>query len=143
MTPNEDPMAVYSRRDFLAKAGAGAALLSLKNESSSGRPHQGRKIRVALVGLGYYAEYKLAPGLKESKYCELAGIVTGTPAKAETWKKQYNIPDKNIYNYQTYDQIADNEDIDADSLLSSLREGNNYANEERRNRGWPTHPTGC
>jgi predicted dehydrogenase len=107
-------MSSYSRRDFLVKAGAGAAILSLKDSPSTGEAFpQGRKVRVALVGLGYYAEHKLAPGLKDSKYCELAGIVTGTPAKAEKWKKQYNIPDKNIYNYQNYDQIADNKDIDA------------------------------
>jgi predicted dehydrogenase len=106
-------MSVYSRRDFLAKAGAGAALLSLNDSASAGVPPQGRKIRVALIGLGYYAEHRLAPGLVESKYCELAGIVTGTPAKAEKWKKQHNLPDKNIYNYQNFDQIADNKDIDA------------------------------
>lgn len=75
-------------------------------------PYQGRKLRVALVGLGYYAEYKLAPGLVESKYCELAGIVTGTPEKAAKWKAKYNIPDKNIYNYENFDRIADNKDID-------------------------------
>ncbi|MEX0884787.1 MAG: Gfo/Idh/MocA family oxidoreductase, partial [Cyclobacteriaceae bacterium] len=42
----------------------------------------------------------------------LAGIVTGTPSKAITWKEKYQIPDKNIYNYQNFDSIADNPDID-------------------------------
>jgi predicted dehydrogenase len=106
-------MSAYSRRDFLAKAGAGAALFSLKDTISAAAVPQGRKLRVALIGLGYYAEYKLAPGLKESKYCELAGIVTGTPGKVEKWKSLYNIPDKNVYNYKNFDQIADNKDIDA------------------------------
>ncbi len=68
--------------------------------------------RSAVPRLGYYAEYKLAPGLVESKYCELAGIVTGTPEKAAKWKAKYNIPDKNIYNYENFDRIADNKDID-------------------------------
>ncbi|HTE32772.1 MAG TPA: Gfo/Idh/MocA family oxidoreductase, partial [Chryseolinea sp.] len=40
------------------------------------------------------------------------GIITGTPSKAEDWKKRYNIPDANIYNYQTFDKIASNKDID-------------------------------
>lgn len=107
-------MSNYSRREFLSKATAGAALLSsLPTLSSIANPYQGKKLRVALVGLGYYAEFKLAPGLAESKYCELAGIVTGTPAKAEKWKAKYNIPDKNIYNYENFDKIADNKDIDA------------------------------
>lgn len=70
------------------------------------------KLGVALVGLGYYSTDLLAPALQQTKNCYLAGIVTGTPEKAEKWKKQYNIPDKNIYSYQTFDQIANNPDID-------------------------------
>ena len=67
---------------------------------------------IALVGLGSYAEHQLAKALEQTKKCHLAGIVTGSPAKAGKWKKMYNIPDKNIYNYDTFDQIVDNNDID-------------------------------
>lgn len=70
------------------------------------------KLGVALIGLGYYSTDLLAPALQQTKNCYLAGIVTGTPSKAEAWKKQYNIPDKNIYNYENFDQIANNADID-------------------------------
>lgn len=70
------------------------------------------KLGIALVGLGKYAGGQLAPALQETKHCYLAGIVTGTPEKAEEWKKKYDIPDKNIYNYQTFDSIKDNPDID-------------------------------
>ncbi len=70
------------------------------------------KLGVALVGLGYYSTDLLAPALQQTQYCSLAGIVTGTPAKAEKWKKQYAIPDKNSYTYQNFDQIANNPDID-------------------------------
>lgn len=70
------------------------------------------RLGVALVGLGYYSTDLLAPALQQTKNCYLAGIVTGTPAKAEAWKIKYNIPEKNIYNYQTFDQIANNNDID-------------------------------
>ena len=70
------------------------------------------KLGVALVGLGYYSTDLLAPALQQTKHCYLAGIVTGTPSKAETWKKKYSIPDKNIYNYETFDSIANNPDID-------------------------------
>lgn len=73
---------------------------------------QKQKLGVALVGLGYYSTDLLAPALQQTKNCYLAGIVTGTPQKAETWKKQYNIPDKNIYNYTNFDEIANNKDID-------------------------------
>ena len=51
------------------------------------------KLGVALVGLGYYSTDLLAPALQQTKHCYLAGIVTGTPSKAEDWKKKYNIPD--------------------------------------------------
>lgn len=71
-----------------------------------------KKLGIALVGLGSYATNQLAPALQETENCYLAGIVTGTPSKAEAWKRKYNIPDKNIYNYETYDQIADNPEID-------------------------------
>jgi predicted dehydrogenase len=71
-----------------------------------------KKLGIALVGLGKYAGGQLAPALKETKHCYLAGIVTGTPGKAKDWKKKYDIPDKNIYNYDNFDTIKDNPDID-------------------------------
>lgn len=69
------------------------------------------KLGIALVGLGKYAEGQLAPALQETKNCYLAGIVTGTPDKADKWKEKYNIPDKNVYNYDNFDTIKDNPDI--------------------------------
>jgi predicted dehydrogenase len=70
------------------------------------------KLGIALVGLGNYSSGQLAPALKETEHCYLAGIVTGSPDKAKDWKKKYDIPDKNIYNYETFDSIRDNPDID-------------------------------
>lgn len=75
-------------------------------------PHLAKKMGVALVGLGKYSADQLAPALQQTKNCYLAGIVTGTPEKADAWKRKYNISDKNIYNYQNFDSIADNQDID-------------------------------
>ncbi|MDN3667953.1 Gfo/Idh/MocA family oxidoreductase [Echinicola jeungdonensis] len=71
-----------------------------------------RKLGVALVGLGSYSTYQLAPALEMTKHCYLAGIVTGTPSKAQVWQKKYGIPDANIYNYENFKNIADNPDID-------------------------------
>ncbi|WP_235297399.1 Gfo/Idh/MocA family protein [Portibacter marinus] len=67
---------------------------------------------IALVGLGSYSSGQLAPALQETSECHLAGIVTGTPAKEKQWAQQYDIPQKNIYNYQNFDDIKDNDDID-------------------------------
>lgn len=115
----------YSRRDFLSHLSLGlgsiATFPALSMFSSIDRflarkgltelPDQ-QKLGIALVGLGRYATGQLAPALQETKLCKLSGIVTGTPRKEKIWAQKYGIPEKNIYNYQTYDQIADNEDID-------------------------------
>nr|WP_317172739.1 Gfo/Idh/MocA family oxidoreductase [Echinicola salinicaeni] len=70
------------------------------------------KLGVALVGLGGYSTGQLAPALEMTAHCYLAGIVTGTPSKAVTWQEKYKIPDKNIYNYENFESIADNAAID-------------------------------
>src|SRR5450432_1080559 len=105
-------MHAQSRRDALKiiALGSGALLLSPGILFAGARKKD--KLGVALVGLGYYSTDLLAPALQQTKNCYLAGIVTGTPSKAVTWKAKYNIPDKNIYNYQTFDTIAANPDID-------------------------------
>jgi predicted dehydrogenase len=100
-----------SRREFIQKlsVGAGAILLSEKAQSQI---KEGKKLGVALVGLGNYSTNQLAPALLQTNLCRLAGIVTGTPEKAEKWSKQYNMPKENIYNYQNFDDIKNNPDID-------------------------------
>jgi predicted dehydrogenase len=70
------------------------------------------KLGIALVGLGKYSTDQLAPALQETEHCYLAGIVTGIPEKAKDWQTKYNIPEKNCYNYQNFDSIKENTDID-------------------------------
>ena len=79
-------------------------------QTESGQP--GHKLGIALVGLGSYSKNQLAPALQQTQNCRLAGIVTGTPAKAEEWMKKYDIPKANVYDYKNFDSIADNKDID-------------------------------
>jgi glucose-fructose oxidoreductase len=102
-----------TRREALKTlaAGSGAFLFSPQILLSDSQQKKDR-LGVALVGLGYYSTDLLAPALQQTKHCYLAGIVTGTPSKAEAWKQKYSIPEKNIYNYQNFDQIANNSDID-------------------------------
>src|SRR5450631_4768325 len=103
-----------TRRDFLkTTALAAASLPFIGGLSSCARADEpGRKMNFALAGLGSLSTNQIAPALQKTKYCRLAGIVTGTPAKASRWKAQYGIPDKNIYSYETMHRIADNPDID-------------------------------
>ncbi len=101
---------MMQRRQFLAQSSLAAGTL-LTSDLTSLLP-QDRKLGIALVGLGNYATNQLAPALQQTELCQLAGIVTGTPQKAAEWASKYQIPQKNIYNYETFDQIKDNPDID-------------------------------
>jgi glucose-fructose oxidoreductase len=97
-----------ARRRLLGALGAAGIAGVLPAARARGR----RPIGVALVGLGYYSRDLLAPALRMTRYCRLAGIVTGTPAKAEEWQRRHAIPDRNVYDYANFDRIADNPDID-------------------------------
>src|SRR5688572_29682324 len=124
MTPS-----IYNRRSFIYTAGMhmGWTVLTIqglsaltacgsnspeKREEKQEMQEAEKKLGIALVGLGGYSEGQLAPALKETKHCELRGIVTGSDEKARRWKEAYNLPDNNIYNYQNFDSIKDNPDID-------------------------------
>lgn len=105
-----------TRRDFLQKIslGLGAAAITPLTSSASIFNIPGkadRKLNVALMGLGGYASI-VAEALKSCRMATLKGIVTGTPAKIPVWKSKYEIADKNIYNYDTLHNIANNPDID-------------------------------
>ncbi|WP_311182301.1 Gfo/Idh/MocA family protein [Hymenobacter volaticus] len=109
-------MKKVSRRGFVEQLGfgLGASLLlpsSALYAQTKAVPYTGKKLRVALCGLGRYANL-IREGLAVSQYCQLAGIVTGTPTKAARWKSEYNIPEKNVYSYQNFDTILANKNID-------------------------------
>ncbi|HTQ49808.1 MAG TPA: Gfo/Idh/MocA family oxidoreductase [Candidatus Acidoferrales bacterium] len=103
-----------TRREFFkTSALAAASTPFLGALSSCARADEpGRKLGFALAGLGGLSTDQIAPALQKTKFCRLTGIITGTPAKAEKWKAQYDIPDKNIYSYDTMDRMTDNPDID-------------------------------
>jgi len=103
-----------SRRRFLKTTALAAASAPwITRFASEARGDEGgRKLGFALCGLGGLSTNQIAPALAKTKNCRLAGIVTGHPAKAEKWKAQYSIPDKNIYNYENMETMADNPDID-------------------------------
>lgn len=105
---------MLNRRKFIKKAAVGTATLGLTTcaiNNSFSQTKKG-KIGVALVGLGYYSTDLLVPAFELTKHCYLAGIVTGSPDKAMKWKEKHNIPEKNIYNYDNFDSIANNDEID-------------------------------
>jgi len=114
-------MSNRTRRKFIhdiGLAGLGLPLISsglICNDHPSNSNTMNKKdgkLGIALVGLGNYAGMLLAPALQETEHCYLAGIVTGTASKIATWQNKYGIPDGNVYNYENFDSIAKNPDID-------------------------------
>lgn len=98
------------RRPFLATLGASAA--SIATRSLAQETPEGKKLGWALVGLGSLSTHQLAPALAKTRHCRLSAIVTGTPSKAEEWKKKHGIPDSHVYDYGNFDRIAENPDVD-------------------------------
>jgi len=106
-------MSKFSRRDFITHTAALSSLplvVSTMNNAYSSTPK--KQLGFALCGLGSLSTHQIAPALQNTKYAKLTGIVTGTPAKAVAWKEKYNIPDKNIYNYDNMHEMINNPDID-------------------------------
>lgn len=103
-----------TRRKFLARMAAGAAGMTLGSRSWASVlvPKKKDRLGVALVGLGYYSTDILAPSLQLTTQCRLAGVVSGTPAKLSAWQQRHGLPDGNLYNYDNFDTIANNPDID-------------------------------
>lgn len=101
-----------SRRKSIQKISLGVSGLLLSPALLANGVRPAKKLGVALVGIGNYSTKQLGPALQESEFCYLAGIVTGTPEKAKKWAADYNIPAKNIYNYENFDTIKNNPDID-------------------------------
>lgn len=69
-------------------------------------------LRVAIMGLGSYGT-RVAEAMQSCTRAKLVGVISGTPSKIKTWQVKYNIPEKNCYNYENFDQIKNNPDIDA------------------------------
>lgn len=108
-----------SRRNFLRKFTISAMALPLLHQHSlanaenlSGLLNQSPKLRVAIMGLGSYGT-RVAEAMQSSNRAKLVGVISGTPSKIKTWQTKYNIPEKNCYNYENFDLIKDNPDIDA------------------------------
>lgn len=112
-----------SRREFLQKITAASAVLPLitqaakANERQSIKPYDGPVLRVALLGLGSYAT-RVADAMQDCKMAKLVGAVSGTPAKLTAWQSKYGIPEKNCYNYENFDEIKNNPDIDAVYIIT-------------------------
>jgi predicted dehydrogenase len=73
---------------------------------------EGKYLNIALVGLGKYSTEELAPALEKTRYCKLAGVVTGDKAKADKWQHQYNLQPEHVLNYDNFDSLVSKPGID-------------------------------
>ena len=71
-----------------------------------------RPVGVAILGLGGYAEGQIAPALKLTEHCRLAGLITGTPAKLPGWQRAYGVDAAHCYTYDELERVADDDAID-------------------------------
>ncbi len=108
-----------SRRNFLQKLTGSLIAVhflpgnSLANiETVNSNVYDGPVLRVAIMGLGSYGT-RVADAMQQCKMAKLVGVISGTPAKIKTWQHKYNIPENNCYNYENFDSIKNNPEIDA------------------------------
>ena len=109
---------MQTRRDFLQKMTGSVLAVSLlpkfvqAHGAPTPPPYDGPVLRVAIMGLGSYGT-RVADAMQSCTKAKLVGAISGTPAKLKTWQAKYNIPVKNCYNYENFDQVKNNPDIDA------------------------------
>ncbi len=110
-----------SRRLFLQKITAAMALPLVPEivhaDYFTPKVWQGPVLKVAIMGLGSYGT-RVAEAMKTSTKAKLTGVISGTPAKIKAWQTKYGIAEKNCYNYENFDQIKNNPDIDAVYIIT-------------------------
>lgn len=72
----------------------------------------GKRLGYAIVGLGRLSLEQILPAFGECKRSKPVALVSGSPEKAATVAQQYGINPKNIYNYQNYDNLRNNPEVD-------------------------------
>ena len=100
-----------SRRNFLSATAATAAAIAAGPLFAQAEPEP-KKLGFALVGVGSLTMGQLLPAFAKCKYAKALALVSGHPDKARQQADKYGIDAKNIYNYDNYDSMKDNPDID-------------------------------
>src|SRR6187455_1877658 len=114
-----------SRRKFLQNITASVIAIPFLSKNDyleslneiKDKKYEGPILRVAIMGLGSYGS-RVADAMKDCTKAKLVGVISGTPSKITTWQAKYNIPEKNCYNYENYDNIKNNPDIDAVYIIT-------------------------
>lgn len=70
-----------------------------------------RKIRYAVVGLGWFAQAAALPAFEHAENAELVALVSDDPTKQEALCQKYNI--RHAYSYDEYEDCLNSGEIDA------------------------------
>jgi predicted dehydrogenase len=108
-----------TRRSFIQKAGqslvatnlVGSLLKDARAELRVPDP-PGRKLGWAIVGLGNLAINQILPAFYGCEKSRVVAFVSGHPAKAHKLALRYGVSPRNIYNYENYDSIRNNPEVD-------------------------------
>ncbi len=108
-----------TRRGFMGRVGGGliAANITgtfLNNAVFAQRVPDppGKKLGWAIVGLGSLSINQILPAFAKCEKSKVVAFVSGHPDKANKLALRYGVDPKNIYNYQNYDSIKDNPEVD-------------------------------
>ena len=71
----------------------------------------GERVGFALVGLGHLTLDRLMPAFGHSKHCKPVALVSGDREKAKRVAAQHGIRDEAIYDYASFDRIAQNPEV--------------------------------
>lgn len=66
----------------------------------------------AIVGLGELALGEIMPAFAECSLARPVALVSGHPDKARKVAKAYDIQEEAIYNYENYERLAENKEVD-------------------------------
>jgi len=107
-----------TRRRFLERAGQGLAVagafgtMARRAFAQQVPEPPGRKLGWAVVGLGNLAINQILPAFAKCEKSKVVALVSGHPDKAAKLAARYGVSPKAIYNYQNYDTLRDNPEVD-------------------------------
>ena len=107
-----------SRRVFLANAGRGLAAaqaigaLAAHASAQQVEEPSGRKLGWAIVGLGSLAINQILPAFARAEKSRVVALVSGHPDKAKKLAARYGVAEKSVYDYQSYDALRQNPEVD-------------------------------
>jgi predicted dehydrogenase len=113
------PEKEFTRRGFLTRVGGGIVAANVAGTLANAPAlaqqvpdPPGKKLGWAIVGLGSLAINQILPAFAKCEKSKVVALVSGHPDKANKLALRYNVNPKNIYNYQNYDTLKDNPEVD-------------------------------